>query len=423
MRRPSPTTLLLPLALALSGCATPATDAEWATITDVTPAFLAGTYAADASVASDAHGRVALTWVKRDTLGAADLWLSVSLDSGATFSPPLRANTRAGKVSSYPESRPVASFGPAGELLLVWASGRDLGEYTDDVVARISRDGGRTFGDEHAINDDAGDPRSTYHGFAAADWLADGRAVVAWIDGRSHPLGEGEEEPHTAEIYADLSTADDRWGTDTRVAGLVCPCCRISLRARGDLDIAIAYRGAAHDLRDPRMALSRDGGRRFRADSLVSRDAWKLDGCPSNGPALVSGNGPLAGTIAWFTGAESTTGVHSAEWSAVGDSAFSFGASRTHADSLREPDRPMLTSLGAHTLLGVLGKPPAAGAPPVLALKTLGPKGAASPWLHLGTGVRSAALASAGGGSAYAAWTEKTAEGPRVRLARVVRKP
>lgn len=412
-------TAALALLLAVAACAPSRPDSEWADVTDRTPAFLAGTYAADASVASDASGRVALTWVTRDTLGASDLWVALSTDSGGSFTPPRQVNTRAGKVASYPESRPVAAFGPGGELLLVWASARDSGEYASDVVARLLHRDGRTLGREQVLNDDAGDPRSTYHGFAAAGWFADGRAVAAWIDGREQPLAEGEEEPHTAAIFADVSApGGEGWGADRRVAGLVCPCCRIALATSGAGGLTIAYRGAAGDLRDPRLAHSANAGLGFRADSLVSRDGWQLPGCPSNGPSLIAAGEPPAGTIAWFTGAESSLGVHSLAWQAAGDTAFRFEPALSHGDSLREPTRPMLARLGDATLLGVLARPASEGAARVLALRTLA-GGGGGPWLQLGAGVRSAALAAAGSGAAWAAWTEDGGDGPRVRLARL----
>lgn len=417
--------LVLPLLaslaiLILTGCTTTRTPGDWADVEDLTPGFLVGTYGADASVTGDSHGRVALTWVTRDSAGATDLWSSVSLDSGATFSPPERVNARPGKVASYPESRPVAAFGPSGRLLLVWASLRDSSEMASDIVARVTREGGRTLGPEHAINDEAGDPRSPYHGFAAADWLADGRAVVAWIDGRATRLAAGEEEPHTAEVFMDLSAdGGESWGLDTRVAALVCPCCRIALRTHGDADLALAYRGAGADLRDPRLAFSRDSGRSWRADSLVSRDGWKLDGCPSIGPTLIVDGGALGGHFAWFTGADSIAGVRTLEWHAVGDSAVALGSPTLHADSLREPTRPMLASLAGGVLLGVLARPIGEDAPRVLALRPLGDSQHKRDWVQLGAGVRSAALAAAGGGAAWATWTEDTGEGPRVRLARL----
>ncbi len=389
-------------------------------VEDLTPAFLVGTTGADASVAADAHGRVALTWVTRDTLGATDAWLAVSTDSGATFTLPQRVNLRPGSVASYAESRPVAAFGPAGRLLLVWASLRDSGSHACDIAARVSRDGGRTLGLERVIDDEAGDPASPYRGFASAGWLANGRALVAWIDGRGTPLAPGEEEPHTAEVFADVSAdGGESWGVDTRVAGLVCPCCRLTLQTRGSDAVALAYRGAADDLRDPRLAWSRDGGRSWRLDSLVSRDAWQLEGCPSVGPvATLAGDG-TRGQYAWFTGSASGAGVHTLGWRVEGDSAFAWGPPVLHADSLREPSRPMLAETDGAPVLGVLARSGEPDAPRVLALRPL--DGAATPraWLQLGAGVRSAALAPAGGTAVWATWTEDAGDGPRVRLARV----
>lgn len=419
-----PLVLLFALSVAASAGCTPAPPpGDWATVEDATPLFLAGTSGADASVAADAHGRVALTWVTRDTLGATDLWLSVSTDSGTTFAPPQRVNLQPGRVASYPESRPVAAYGPAGRLLVVWSTARDSGAYASDIVARSSRDGGRSLGPEQLLNDEAGDARSPYHGFAAADWLSDGRAIVAWIDGRGTQLAPGEDEPHTAEIFMDVSAdGGESWGTDRRVAGQVCPCCRLSLRAQGASAVALAYRGATGDLRDPRLAWSGDGGVTWRLDSLVSRDAWLLSGCPSIGPVTTLAREGRSGHYAWFTGADAGAGVRTLDWRMAGDSAFTWGAPVLHADSLREPTRPMLADAEGAPVLGVLARGTHADSPRLLALRPLG--GASRrDWLRLGSGVRSAALAPARGTAVWAAWTEDAGEGPRVRLARVRPRP
>jgi hypothetical protein len=45
------------------------------------------------------------------------------------------------------------------------------------------------------------------------------------------------------------------------------------------------------------------------------------------------------------------------------------------------------------------------------------------PWLFLGAGVRNAAIASAGPHHVWAAWVEKLAMGPRVRLVRITPLP
>src|SRR5207244_12482156 len=65
------------------GCARRAAE-DWATVREVTPAFLTGEIACDASLAADRQGHVVLTWVTGDSTGQ-DLWLALSADSGSTF--------------------------------------------------------------------------------------------------------------------------------------------------------------------------------------------------------------------------------------------------------------------------------------------------------------------------------------------------
>ena len=55
---------------------------------------------------------MALTFVTRGAAGGKDLWVSISRDTGATFTRPARVNETAGSVASYPEGRPVPAFGP-----------------------------------------------------------------------------------------------------------------------------------------------------------------------------------------------------------------------------------------------------------------------------------------------------------------------
>src|SRR5688572_20892119 len=114
----------LAIVLALgTGCAAPRSADDWISVREVTPSFLTSGSTRDAALAADTHGRVALTFVTHDSTGK-NLWLSVSRDSGTTFGPPARVNPRPGKVDSYPESRPIAVFGPGGELAVAWSEKR-----------------------------------------------------------------------------------------------------------------------------------------------------------------------------------------------------------------------------------------------------------------------------------------------------------
>ena len=117
------TLALLVLGLSAASCAPAHRATPWQDVREMTPSFLAGAHAADPSLALDAHGRIALSWVTRDSLGA-DAWLAVSADSGGHWSQPVRLNTAEHQVTSYAESRPVLAWGRDGLLAAAWAATR-----------------------------------------------------------------------------------------------------------------------------------------------------------------------------------------------------------------------------------------------------------------------------------------------------------
>ena len=416
--------------LLLSSCSPETPSTDWANVQELTPTFLQDASATDPALAVAPDGRVALSWIVRDTSGGADVWIAVSADSGTSFGEPVRINPRAGRVSSYTESRPVAAFGPDGQLLVVWAAKRDSGEYADDLMSRGSSDGGRTFGPAAFLNSDHINVRSTYHGFATVGFLPDGRAVAAWIDGRA---SLGAEEPSAGEIYASILPArTNEWQRDTRIAGDVCACCRIQLAPEhvggNDAHVALAYRGMRGDLRDPRVAVLRTDSLAVVLDTLVSADHWFLRGCPSVGPGLTF-NRQEGGHYLWFTGESAPdsaapakltpAGVYLQPWRTDGAAA---GPRLAMLDSLRDASRPVLAESGGTTLIAVVGHPRADSTRSTLAVRMLERNDRLTPWVFLGAGVRAGALAGHHAHSAYAAWVEKQGERTHVRLARITRR-
>ena len=421
-RRPSgPPLGALACALVLvAGCTPAVRSARWASVRELTPALFADRPVFDPALAAGPGGRVALTFVTRDTAGA-DAWIVVSSDSGAHFSAPQRLNAAAGRVASFPESHPVAAFGPGGTLVVAWSAAHDSARANDDIVARASTDGGATFEPEVILNDDARTrPGGGYHGFVTLDATAAGRVIAAWIDGRGAPAGD--DEPFAAQVWSAASDDGGRaWRPNVMVADSACPCCRPALRAANSGLVAVAYRTARDSLRDPRLALSRDGGASFTSDTLLFPDRWKLAACPVSGPAITFSRG--GGEVAWTTGATGRDGggpgVYAIPWRASGTACGPAGARHSLAEPALDPAHPLLATLGAYTLAGVIARPePGRHA---LALRTIAPDGRTSAWLFLGANARSAALAGTDAGHAYAAWLEQADGGPRLRLVRVTR--
>jgi hypothetical protein len=409
--RPIAVPLALAAALAATGCArTPRPD-DWVRVREITPTTLEHRAAADPAVAADDHGRVALTWVTSDSLGGLDVWLALSSDSGVTFGVPRRLNAVPGRVSSYAESRPLPAWGPGGRLAVAWAELRADTGMAADVVVRASADAGASWGTPVTVNDDVAG-RPVYHGFPALAWLPDGTLFAAWMDGRHTP--PGEEESVGALVAAVSPDGGRTWEPNVLVTDQLCPCCRPAAQVPGEGRVVLAYRTALHDMRDPVLAFSGDGGRTFRAGVTVSPDGWELDACPSDGPAL-TGEG-YTGVVAWYTGV-APEGVYLAPWEYGRGAA---GLRRALGDSLEHAAHPRLARLGAAPLVAVVGR--ARGdSTDVMAVRALDPDGSLTPWAFLGTHVRTAWLASQPPRAALACWVERERGVSRVRLARLTR--
>ena len=399
----------------LPGCAVSQKPADWALVREITPHALDSLAAVDPAVAADDHGGVAVTWVTRGANGR-DAWLAVSRDSGVTFSAPQRLNPRAGSVSSYPEGRPAAAFGPAGALAMIWAERRPDTSGAVDVVVRASGDGGATLGAPAYVNDDRTRGRPAYHGFPAIAFRADGSLFATWLDERDGKPSGGE--PLASSLYAARSLdGGQTWSANVRLVDSVCSCCRPAIVTDGASGVAIAYRAAKGNLRDPALAVSLDGGATVALDTVVSADRWYLEGCPDVG-AGVTWNRGAGGTYAWFTGAQQP-GVYLIPWHSGHGPA---GVRRALADSLAGATHPRLAALGASTLIGVEARPRADTTRTVFAVRVLDPDGRLTPWTFLGADAGEGWLVGVDARSAVACWTENEGERHRVRVVRLERR-
>jgi hypothetical protein len=408
-------------------CTASRAPSDWASVREVTPSFLLALEATDPALAADEHGRVALTFVTRDSTGK-NLWLSLSRDSGLTFAPAVRVNPRAGTVSSYAEGRPQAVFGPAGRLAIAWTERCADTARAFDLVVSASGDGGATLSPPAIVNDDRGidlrawrrahawsvpNPRA-FHGFPALTFLADGTLFAAWLDEREF---SGTGEPPFSALYAAVSLdGGQSWSANTKLRDSVCACCR-PMAATASGQVAVAYRNGARDVRDPALMISGDGGRTFHLDTLMSPDRWLLNMCPSQGPVL-SFDSAAGGLYAWFTGA-GTPGVYVMPWQSDRGPA---GVKRMMADGLIAAEHPRLTSLGAATLIGVEGRRSDDTTRRVLAVRALDPDGSLTPWSFLGADVRAGWVTTLDPRTALACWSEQEPKQQRVRIARLRRR-
>jgi len=400
--------LLTPLACTPAPPTTP-----WAGVREITPAFLARTAALDPCLAADGTGRLALAYVVHDSLGA-DVWLALSADSGAHFGTPVRIDPRRGTVASDARSRPVVLFAPGDRVVLAWSATRDSARAGEDVVARSSDDGGVSFGPEVVLDAGPVAPESAQAAYVALANAAPGRVLACWLE--TPGAGAGGLARATVRLAAS-EDGGQTWGASVSVGGAAAVDGRPALCADTAGTVALAYPGARDSARAPRLALSRDGGASFAFDTLLSAEGEPGAGGSSAGVALALARG--RGYAAW-SAAPATRGaggrVSTARWR-VSDGAME--ARHAQSDSLLAPGDPLLAPLGDRVLLGVPARAAEDPARRVFAVRLLGADEGASPWLLLGAGVRSATLAVENRSRACAGWVEQTADGPRLRLARL----
>ncbi|HUP41155.1 MAG TPA: sialidase family protein [Vicinamibacterales bacterium] len=254
---------------------------------------------------------IAAVWsVSRD--GAADVYLAMSSDGGATFSPPRRVNDQAGDASANNEQPPrVVMTGPASAraVTVVWSKRNEEGAQRsrrDAVRMARSTDGGRTFSPARFTHDPAA---SGARGWESLTVGSDGSVHVVSLDGRDagRKMAEHAKQsgiPHKGQPPQDIyhaTIAPDGGIAESLIATGVCFCCKtaVAVNARG-----VVYAAWRHifpgSMRDIAFATSRDGGRSFDPLVRVSEDNWELNGCPEDGPTLAVDRAGVI-HIAWAT--------------------------------------------------------------------------------------------------------------------------
>lgn len=215
-----------------------------------------------------------------------------------------------------------------GDLWVAWLARSAEGRYDYDVELARSTDGGATFERRGRLNDDGA---AAEHGFVS--FAAEGRGLRAfWLDGRATPDG-GPMSLRTA-LLGGASV-----GPSEAVDERVCDCCSTAA-APVPGGTAVVYRDrSADEVRDVRLAVRAESG---PGRSLaVGADAWRIEGCPVNGPALAAAGREV--WVAWFTGAGGEARVL---WARSPDGGASLGSARP-LDAAAPAGRVALAAAGA----------------------------------------------------------------------------
>jgi hypothetical protein len=250
--------------------------------------------AAFPSLASDDKGGVFMTWTETLKDGAGHRLRLSHRKAGGAWSEPVTVHEGRDFWRNWADFPGVGVFAD-GSVMVHWLARSGAATYDYNVTARISKDSGQTWGGPFLVNTDGGKGE---HGFVSFAATSKGMGV-AWLDGREtkgghageHAMAGGAMTLRFAEFTSD--------GARTREFVLdakVCDCCQTAM-VDTPKGLLAAYRDRSDDeLRDISLV-------RPFADRIVptdfSKDGWKINACPVNGPALASRGSAVA--AAWFT--------------------------------------------------------------------------------------------------------------------------
>jgi len=216
-----------------------------------------------------------------------------------------------------------------GTLAAHWLQNADAGEEAYDLRIAFSRDEGKTWTAPFSPHHDG---TKTQHGFASLFQAPGAGLGVVWLDGRA-VVKENDNMSLRSAIF-------DRSGvqhSETLIDDRVCDCCPTATALTADGPIVAFRDRSAAEIRD--IAVARLVGGRWTASKSVHDDAWQVEACPVNGPAINAAVRTVV--VAWFTGRDDQGKAFAA---------FSHDAGTTFGAPIRLDDGTSLGRVGIQLL-------------------------------------------------------------------------
>ena len=261
-----------------------------------------------------------------------NIYLSKSIDSGKTFSDPVRINSKVGEVQLDAQwSAPGLGVGPNSEVYAVWynANYSEPEKYPyGQVTMRFasSLDGGKTFQPE--INPAPGDPKGE-QSYPYMTVSNDNRIYISYLNLDYSKLDDSSGTPTVLRVITSADSGKS-FAMSAVADKAACQCCATVTALGPDGEVYASsrsvYKNIIQDvdnatktkyqnneknvsiIRDITVEHSVDNGsaKVFSEPSRVGKDDWFMNGCPDSGPGMdFDKKGRLH--LAWFTGSETAS--------------------------------------------------------------------------------------------------------------------
>lgn len=276
------------------------------------------------ALSTGADGRTYLVWL--EPVGADAHALKFSVLAGADWAPAREISRGTNWFVNWADHPSLVSLAD-GTLLAHWLvhTGRAKGGYGYGVQVARSADGGRTWAPTFT---DGMENVADYAGFvtfvpggsgADAVFLRPEKPDAPAAVGAAGHDGHGSAEAEHIKTVAVVSFgADGRPGPIQTVDADACTCCMTDIARASDGLVAAFRDHQPGEIRD--ISVVRQVKGRWTAAVPVSRDGWKIPGCPTNGPSIAARGRQVV--VAWFTAANNTPRL---KWALSPDGGATFG--------------------------------------------------------------------------------------------------
>ena len=171
------------------------------------------------------------------------------------------------------------------------------GTYTYDIVLNLRKLNGEIIKENFLLNTDG---MKAEHGFVSVIPNNKEGFLITWLDGRNTVMKMKESHHKAMTIRTAEISKDGTIFNETQLDGRTCDCCQTSITMTQNGPIIVYRDRSKHEIRDIYFSQKKDSV--WSIPKPVFNDNWKINGCPVNGPKIVSNKKNTA--VAWFTVAD-----------------------------------------------------------------------------------------------------------------------
>lgn len=256
-------------------------------------------------LAKTAKGEVMLSWTEKDLQGMTSFCVAFSKDNGKTFGEKKTIYSGAGIGNSrMMRARVLAK--KDGSLVAVFTNsnapqpaGGGRGGRSSNIVYCVSKDNGSAWTAPASVDSDP--KQGIMRGFFDAIVMANDEIAVVYLKDVANSTKHEERDLRL------VVTKNGEMQPERLIDPVVCDCCPINMLIDSDGALNVIYRDNNDNIRDMARMVSTDNGATFSKPEIIHNDGWKINGCPHSG--AVSSTYGKSALVAWFSGAETETGV------------------------------------------------------------------------------------------------------------------